>query len=193
MTARLLQRFSARTELSRRRSLLHPECPIEQSLTSRDPAVQGQLMQEIWHRHSFIDEGALLIADPKSLRVLARTERALSVPVDALRVRYGTALVIEPPSVRYAHGAPVLEPYMAMLLCGPERHLQWLQNDLARRRGHVTRLDHHSGLFVMEAEAPLSNLLGYDAWLGERMEGCTDLSMWLSRYAPIDEDGPHAA
>ena len=45
----------------------------------------------------------------------------------------------------------------------------------------------------MEAEAPLSNLLGYDAWLGERMEGCTDLSMWLSRYAPIDEDGPHAA
>jgi hypothetical protein len=193
MTARLLERYRARVEFRRATSMLHPECPIEQALHSRDPAVQEQLLQEIWGRQAYADDGALLVADPKALRVLGRTEAALRPPLDALRERYGEALVAEPPSVRYAHGAPVLEPYMAMLLCGPEQHLAPLQHDLARRRGHVRRLDRHSGLFVLEGEAPLANLLGYDAWLGERFERCTDLSMWLCRYAPIDDDGPRAA
>ena len=193
MTPRLLQRFDARPATRRALALMHPECPIEQSLRGADDNAQRELQQEIWKAPTFIEAGALLVADPKSLRVLARTERALAGPVGALRQRYGSAIVVEPPAVRYAHGAPVLEPYMIVLLCGPEDHLPTVQRDLSKRRSQITRLDHHAGLFVLEAEAPLANLLGYCDWLQTLTGGETDVSMWLSRYLPIDDDGPYAA
>jgi hypothetical protein len=192
MTPRLIERLQARTEFRRSASMLHPECPIEQALHSADPAVQSQLLQEIWRRHSFIEEGALLVAEPGCLRVLARTERALCGPVDGLRRRYGDALIAEPPSVRYVHGAPVLEPWMIVLVSGPVRHLALLQADLGRRRGIVTRLEHRADPFVLEAEAPLGHLLGYRDWLDARVGGDVDVSTWLSRYRPLD-DGPLAA
>lgn len=193
MTPRLLGRFEARAGARRATSMLHPECPIEQSLHSADPQVQGNLLQEIWHGNSFVEKGALLVADPKGLRVLARSEGALREPVEALFRTYGAALTVEPPSVRYAHGAPVLEPYMMLLLCGPARLLPLVQQDLSRRRGHVRRLDQHSGLFVLEAEAPLGYLLGYGDWLHQWTDGRVDTSQWLSRYLPIDDGGPLAA
>ena len=220
MTPRLLQRNPQRDALRRGPMLMHPECPIEQAVHSREPAVHARLLQEIWWRRSgggdarpvaarateasaltdarYANEAgaldnALLIADPKSLRILARTERALEAPVNALRRRYGDALVAEPPSVRYAHGAPVLEPYMTLLLHGPEHCLAPLQKDLVRRRGRIERLDRHDSRFVLEAEAPLANLLGYDGWLGERMGSVVELGIWLSRFVPIDDDGPFAA
>ena len=45
----------------------------------------------------------------------------------------------------------------------------------------------------LEAEAPLANLLGYCDWAQTLTGGNTDVSMWLSRYLPIDDDGPYAA
>lgn len=192
MTPNLLQRLQVRTEWKRGATMLHPECPVEQALHSADPAIQAELLQEIWRRHSFVEEGALLVADPKCLRILARTEGALRVPVDRLRQRYGAALIVEAPSVRYAHGAPVLEPYMTLLLSAPERHLPLLRQDLAQRRGCIRRIDLHGGPFVLEAEAPLANLLGYGNWLRQRIDADADAGMWLSRYVPID-NGPQAA
>ena len=192
MTPRPLQRVAARAELRRGSTMLHPECPIEQALHSPDPIVHAQLMQEIWRGHSFIEEGVLLVADPKCLRVLARTERALRAPVQALRERHGPTLVVEAPCVRYAHGAPVLEPFMSVLLSGPPRHLPQLQADLATRRATITRTDTRADPFVVEAEAPLGHLLGYGDWLTGRFGDTVDLGMWLSRYRPIT-DGPQAA
>jgi predicted membrane GTPase involved in stress response len=193
VTPRLLQRAHPRAGFRRGTTLMHPECPIEQALRSDDPLVQAELAREIWRRHSFVDDGALLVAEAKRLRVLARTEGALRAPVEALRERYGGALVVEPPSVRYAHGALVLEPHMTVLLCGPERYLPLVQKDLARRRGHCRRIDDHANRFVLEAEAPLAGLLGYGDWLDELTEADAELSMWLARYVPIDDGGPRAA
>ena len=133
------------------------------------------------------------MADPKCLRLLARTEGALRAPIDALRARYGAALIVEPPSVRYAHGAPVLEPYMLVMLSGPARCLPLLQQDLVSRRACIKRLDDRRDPFVLEAEAPLGNLLGYKEWLAGSMDDDTDMTMWLSRYLPIGGDGPRAA
>jgi hypothetical protein len=193
MTPRLLERLQARAEFRRGTSMLHPECPIEQALHSADPAVQAQLLQSIWQRHSFIEAGALLVAEPKCLRVLARSEGALRRPVGAFRQLYGNALVVEPASVRYAYGAPVLEPWMTVLMTGPARHLPQLQADLGRRRATFTRLDQRADPFVLEAEAPLGQLLGYRDWLDVRVGAEVDVSLWLSRYRPLDDDGPRAA
>jgi predicted membrane GTPase involved in stress response len=173
--------------------MLHPECPIEQSVRGSEPAVQAQLLQEIWRQHWYIDDGALLVAEPKCLRVLARTEGGLRVPVEAMRRRYGDRLVVEPPSVRDAHGAPVLEPFKNVLVSGPSRHLADVQKDLRRRRATIARLDRHAETFVLKAEAPLGYLLGYRDRLDACFDRDVDLSMWLSRYRPITDEGPQAA
>lgn len=190
MTPRLLQRPHARPAFRRGTTMLHPECPIEQAVYSDDAQVQTELAREIWRRRS---DGTLLVAETKRLRVLARTEGALRGPVEALRERHGPALAVEPPTVRYVHGAPVLEPYMTVLLCGPQRYLALVQRDLMRRRGHFRRIDDTAKRFVLEAEAPLGGLLGYADWLDEVTESDAEASMWLSRYVPIDDDGPRAA
>ena len=193
MTARLVSRLAARAEFRRGAAMLHPECPIEPTVRGRSAPVQAQLLQEIGRRHSFIADGALLVAEPNCLRVLARTERALAAPVGALRERYGGDVIVEPASVRYVHGAPVLEPFMKVLVTGPARHLQYVQSDLGQRRGAMTRVDQRAGVFVIEAEAPLGHLLGYGDRLDERFEGSVEASLWLSRYCPIAGDGPYAA
>lgn len=193
MNVRLMERLQAREAYRRGPTMLHPECPIEQSITARDARLQAALMQEIWRPYGFLEHGTLLVAEPSCLRVLARTEAALRPPVEALSKRYGDALVVEPPSVRYALGAPVLEPYMSLLVCGPRNHLAFVTDDLSRRGARVTRLDPDSDRFVLEAEGALGRLLGYREWLDERTAGGdVDVSMWLSRYLPIDE-GPYAA
>jgi predicted membrane GTPase involved in stress response len=193
MTARLLSRLAARGEFRRGAAMLHPECPIEQTVRGHAAPVQAQLLQEIWRRHSFIADAAMLVAEPNCLRVLARTERALAAPVEALRGRYGADVVVEPAAVRYVHGAPVLEPFMNVLVTGPGRHLQFVQSDLGQRRGTMTRVDQRADVFVLEAEAPLGHLLGYADRLDERFDGSVEASLWLSRYCPIAGDGPYAA
>jgi hypothetical protein len=191
--SRVLSRMTARTEFRRGSSMLHPEFPIEQTVRGIEPGVQAQLLQEIWRQHWYIDEGALLVAEPKCLRVLARTEGGLRAPVEALRRRYGDGIVLEPPSVRYAHGAPVLEPFMNVLVAGRSRHFGEVQKDLGKRRAVLMRIDRHLDRFVLEAEAPLGHLLGYREHLDARFDGHCDASIWLSRYCPITDDGPEAA
>jgi hypothetical protein len=192
VTPRLLQPFGMRAGERRTPALLHPECPIEQSLRSNDPTVQTALMQEIWRRESFVADGVLLVADPKSLRVLARCEAALRRPVAELRARHGDSVVVDAPAVRYVHGAPVLEPWMMVLASGPLSALSLVQYDLARRGAIVTRVAPDRDPFVLEAEAALGQLLGYDEWLEKHAEG-VEVSVWLSRYRPIGDDGPRAA
>ena len=192
MTPFLLQPFGTRPDPRRAPALLHPECPIEQSLHSLDEAVQSALMQEIWRRESFVADGVLLVADPKALRVLARCEAALRRPVVELRERHGDSVIVDAPAVRYAHGAPVLEPWMIVLASGPRAALSLVQYDLARRGATITRVSPDRDPYVLEAEAPLGRLLGYDEWLERHAEG-VEASIWLSRYRPIGDDGPRAA
>jgi hypothetical protein len=193
MTARLRAPLAARPESRRAATMLHPECPIEQTVRGRSTPVRAQLLQEIWRRHSFIADGALLVAEPNCLRVLARTERALRAPVESLRQRYGGNVVLESASVRYVHGAPVLEPFMNVLVTGSALHLPFVQSDLGQRRATMTRVDQRSGVFVVEAEAPLGHLLGYADRLDEHFGGGVEASIWLSRYCPIGSDGSYAA
>jgi hypothetical protein len=188
----ILHRFPARGAPRRGITQLHPECPHEQSLGGADEVVQAGLMQEIWRREAFVADGVLLVADPKSLRVLARCEAALRRPVAALRERHGDAVVVEAPAVRYAHGAPVLEPWMTVLASGPARLLEVVQAELVRRNATLTRIESDRDPFVLEADAPLADLLGLGDWLDAHAHGM-EASVWLSRYRPIGGDGPRAA
>ncbi len=194
MMPRLLEKLHARNVHRGGVPLMHPECPIEQSLHSAHAQVQRELLHEAWRGHPPAGEGAMVVPEPAGLRVLARSEGALRPVVDALRERFGDDVVVDPPKVRYAHGARMLEPWMVVLMSGPAHFLPLIQKDLGRRQARVLRVEDHRGPFVMEAEAPLANLLGYADWLGELVEGRADLSMWLARYVAIEvDDGPEAA
>jgi len=179
------------TYFSRQHTLIHAEFPIEQTLRSEDTETQGLLMQEPWSRERR-PEGTLFVADYDGLRLLGTSEGALDAAVEPLRHRFGDRLLVDPPSVRYAFGAPTLEPYMSVLINGPACNLLDIEMDFLQRKGHIKRLD-RSAHFVLDGEAPLASLLGYQRWLRELAAPEPHVGIWLSRYLPIDDDGPRAA
>ena len=137
MKLTLLERY--RPSLSRGSSLIHAECPIEQTLRSDDAETQSQLMQEPWSR-DYRPEGTLYVADYNGLRLLGRSEGALTAAVEPLLRRFGDRLVVDAPSVRYAFGVPTLEPYMTVLINGSERYQAVVQRDFLRRRGRIKQV-----------------------------------------------------
>jgi predicted membrane GTPase involved in stress response len=174
--------------------LTHPEYPIEQAFASDDPITQQQLMQQVSQSTAEADH-TLFVADYNGLFVLGRSEAALNDVAEALRRRFGATLVVGPPTVRYAHRVPALEPYMIVLVNAPVSYLARIRRDFASRRGRITRIV-ESESFVLEGEAPLAELLGYHQHMRDMLAGnwnASHVATWLSRYAPIDDNGPAAA
>lgn len=191
MTLNLSKRWRRPPSLARDHALIHAECPIEQSLHSDDPGIQSRLLQEPWSRGAR-PEGALFVADYTGLRVLGRSETALDVAVRPLRRRYGDRLRVGAPGVRYAFGVPTLEPYMTVLINGPEHSLPTIKKDFLQRRGRIRRLQRRA-FFILEGEAPLAGLLGYEQWIRALTAAAPHVGLWLARYLPIDQEVRQAA
>lgn len=143
----------------RRGELAHPECPIEQTLRGRDDATRARLAQLAW-RSDGAPEGSKFVADRHGLRVLASSEAVLSDAIGKIAARLGASVIVRAPVIRYVPGNPVLEPYMKVVVSGPERYLTLVQKDKVRRRGHWVRASERNGLFVLEAETPLAEMIG---------------------------------
>ena len=172
----------------------HPEYPLEQAFGSDDPMTQQQLMQQV-SRGTPEPDHTLLVADYNGLRVLARSEAALSRVADVLRRRFGQTLVVGAPAVRYSDCVPVLEPYMVVLVSAPASCLGAVRKDFVARGGRIVRLV-EKGSFVLEGEAPLAELLGYHRHMREMLAEHWDeshVATWLSRYVTVDGDDPAAA
>lgn len=172
----------------------YPEYPIEQAFGSDDPVAQQQLMQQA-SRGSSEPDHTLFVADYNGLRVLARSEAPLTRVAETLRQLVGATLLVGPPVVRFAGGVPVLEPYMVVLVNAPASYLPAVRKDFLARRGRITRLVER-GSFGLEGEAPLTYLLGFHNRMREMLGDHWDeghVATWLSRYVPVDGDGPAAA
>lgn len=178
---------------TRRGELAHPECPIEQTVRGRDDATKARLTRFAWQQATAC-EGAVYVRDDHGLHVLARCETTLFQATEPLATLFRERVVLRPPAVRYVPGNPVLEPYMLLLVSGPEPYLPLVQKDMVRRRGCIVRVAERGNTFTLEAEAPLAQLIGYTSWLRELTEqDIAQASAWLSRYLPIDDGGPQAA
>lgn len=187
------RRRIAMAERAHRPGPFHPECPIEQTLRGRDEGAKARLTQLAW-REAAAPEDAVLVAEHDRVRALARSESALARVVARIVQGLGGRIDVRPPAVRYLPGTPVLEPWMTVIASGPDRYLPLVQKDMARRRGRIVRARERAGKFVLEAEAPLAQLLGYTTWLGELTEeALPHASAWLCRYLPVDDGGPYAA
>jgi elongation factor G len=92
-------------------------------------------------------------------------------------------------------GCVLLEPIMALEVTTPEDCAELVADDLRGRRApNVTRNEREDGV-VVEAEAPLAELLGYGETLDALSQGRAAQTMRFRRYAPApsSEDEPLGA
>ena len=85
-----------------------------------------------------------------------------------------------------AQADPVLlEPVMAVEVRTPDDYMGDVIGDLNSRRGQIQAMEERSGLRVVKALVPLSEMFGYVGDLRSRTQGRADYSMQFDSYAEV--------
>ena len=84
------------------------------------------------------------------------------------------------------HADPVLlEPVMAVEVSTPDDYMGDVIGDLNCRRGQIQAMEERSGVRVVKALVPLSEMFGYVGDLRSRTQGRADYSMQFDSYAEV--------
>ena len=78
----------------------------------------------------------------------------------------------------------LLEPLMALEVVVPEDYLGSVMGDITSRRGNVKGTNPRSGVQVLNADVPLSEMFGYATELRSMTQGRAVFTMQFSHYAP---------
>jgi elongation factor G len=81
--------------------------------------------------------------------------------------------------------AVLLEPVMAVEVRTPDEYMGDVIGDLNSRRGQIQAMEERSGLRVVKALVPLSEMFGYVGDLRSRTQGRADYSMQFDSYAEV--------
>jgi elongation factor G len=81
------------------------------------------------------------------------------------------------------------EPWMRLSIVVPDRHVGAIANDLARRRGKITRSLNRGGLQILTAEAPLEELIQYATELRSLSAGRASFTMEPIGYQLVPARG----
>ncbi len=85
-----------------------------------------------------------------------------------------------------ANANPVLlEPVMAVEVRTPDDYMGEVIGDLNSRRGQIQAMEERSGIRVVKATVPLSEMFGYVGDLRSRTQGRADYSMQFDSYAEV--------
>jgi len=85
-----------------------------------------------------------------------------------------------------AQASPVLlEPVMAVEVRTPDDYMGDVIGDLNSRRGQIQAMEERSGVRVVKALVPLSEMFGYVGDLRSRTQGRADYSMQFDSYAEV--------
>jgi elongation factor G len=85
-----------------------------------------------------------------------------------------------------AQANPVLlEPVMAVEVTTPDDYMGEVIGDLNSRRGQIQAMEERSGVRVVRALVPLSEMFGYVGDLRSRTQGRADYSMQFDSYAEV--------
>jgi elongation factor G len=79
----------------------------------------------------------------------------------------------------------LLEPVMAVEVRTPEDYMGEVIGDLNSRRGQIQAMEERSGVRVVKAVVPLSEMFGYVGDLRSRTQGRADYSMQFDSYAQV--------
>ena len=79
----------------------------------------------------------------------------------------------------------LLEPVMAVEVRTPDEYMGEVIGDLNSRRGQIHAMEERSGVRVVKAGVPLSEMFGYVGDLRSRTQGRADYSMQFDSYAEV--------
>ena len=79
----------------------------------------------------------------------------------------------------------LLEPIMAVEVRTPEEYMGDVIGDLNSRRGSIQSMDDASGVKVIRAQVPLSEMFGYIGDLRSKTQGRAVYSMQFDTYAEV--------
>ncbi len=82
-------------------------------------------------------------------------------------------------------GPKLLEPMMAVEVTTPEENMGDVIGDLNSRRGQVQSMDERSGMRVIKALVPLSEMFGYVGDLRSKTQGRAVFTMQFDSYAEV--------
>jgi elongation factor G len=86
----------------------------------------------------------------------------------------------------FENSKPVLlEPIMLTEITTPDEYCGDVIGDVNSRRGHVAGMDPRSGIQIVSAEVPLSNMFGYATSLRSRTKGRATFSMKFGFYNAV--------
>jgi predicted membrane GTPase involved in stress response len=166
---------------------MHFHLPIEKLVRRTDTRFQLGFATEAKAR---MPEHAEFLVSPceKGLRVLARNEDGLSLPVELLREAYGPALEVSPPVVRMIEGPQLQEPVMHVRISLRAAFLDTVKQAMLAR-GVALQEQYVRGIHaVLRYEAPLASLLGLPAELSRLTGSSARHWIVLSHYLPVRGD-----
>jgi elongation factor G len=79
----------------------------------------------------------------------------------------------------------ILEPLMAVEVTTPEEYMGDVIGDLNSRRGQIQAMEERSGIRVVKALVPLSEMFGYVGDLRSKTQGRANYSMVFDSYAEV--------
>jgi predicted membrane GTPase involved in stress response len=166
---------------------MHFHLPIEQLVRRADTRFQLGFATEAKAR---MPEHAEFLLSPceKGLRVLARNEDGLSLPVEVLREAYGPALEVSPPVVRMIDGPQPQEPVMHVRISLRVPFLEAVKQAMLARGVPLQEQYLRGRHAVLRYEAPLAGLLGLPAELSRLTGGSAQHWIALSHYALVSGD-----
>ena len=170
-------------------STRHPEFPLERLCSHKLEAFQLTFARNA-QQHFLMREDVEVVASHYGLMLRGETEDAIDAATIVLRDLYGPSLRIGAPMVRYHDGATFEQPWMGLSVkCAPEHYVA-VKADLTARDASIVSSATEAAQCLIQARAPLAELLGYRSDLETLTAGSARHSMWLSHYAPVENPPP---
>ena len=170
-------------------STRHPEFPLERLCSHKHEAFQLTFARNA-QQHFLMREDVEVVASHYGLMIRGETEDAIDAATIVLRDLYGPSLRIGAPMVRYHDGTTFEQPWMGLSVrCAPEHYVD-VKADLIARDASIVSSAVETAQCLIQARAPLAELLGYREDLDNLTAGSAKHSMWLSHDAPVESPPP---
>jgi hypothetical protein len=167
----------------------HPEYPLERTCTHLYEPFQltfARHAQQLFHEREDVE----LLASHQGLTIRAETEEAIEAVIKVLKDFYGPQVRVSPPTIRYHNGAMLEQPWMGLRVRCATAELEPVRVDLIVRDATIVTSEIQLQEGVIQACAPLAHLIGYGAALAKLTSGAGQHVMWLSHYAPVEDQPP---